>query len=62
MDDKHHPRWVRRTVVQKGGLKGALVVVDVIQKHIEKRLRQLEALLMAPTVTIVVVTLGLFLR
>ena len=47
---------------QKGGLKGALVVVEVIQKHIEKRLRQLEALLMAPTATIVVVALGLFLR
>ena len=27
MDDKHHPRWVRRTVVSKRGLKGALVVV-----------------------------------
>ena len=28
MDDKHHPRWVRRTAVsKKRGLKGALVVV-----------------------------------
>jgi hypothetical protein len=27
MDDKHHPRWVRRTAVSKRGLKGALVVV-----------------------------------
>ena len=27
MDDKHHPRSVRRTVVSKRGLKGALVVV-----------------------------------
>ena len=27
MDDKHHPWWVRRTVVSKRGLKGALVVV-----------------------------------
>ena len=27
MDDKLHPRWVRRTVVSKRGLKGALVVV-----------------------------------
>ena len=27
MDDKHHPRWVRRTVVSKRGLKGTLVVV-----------------------------------
>ena len=24
---KHHPQWVRRTVVSKRGLKGALVVV-----------------------------------
>ena len=62
MDGKYHPRWVRRTAVSKRGLKGALVVVDVIQKHIEKRLRQLEALLMAPTVTVVAVGLGLFLR
>jgi hypothetical protein len=30
MYDKHHPRWVRRTVVSKRGLKGALVVVDGI--------------------------------
>ena len=28
MDDKHHPRLVRRTLVSKRGLKGALVVVD----------------------------------
>ena len=27
MDDKHHPRWVRRTAVSKRGLKGSLVVV-----------------------------------
>ena len=27
MNDKHHPRWVRRTVVSKRGLKEALVVV-----------------------------------
>ena len=27
MYDKHHPQWVRRTVVSKRGLKGALVVV-----------------------------------
>ena len=27
MDDKHHPRWVRRTAVSKRELKGALVVV-----------------------------------
>jgi len=27
MDDKHHPRWVRRTAVSKRRLKGALVVV-----------------------------------
>jgi hypothetical protein len=27
MDDKHHPRWVRRTAFSKRGLKGALVVV-----------------------------------
>jgi len=32
MDDKHHPRWVRRTVVSKRGLKGALVgVVKVVE-------------------------------
>ena len=27
MYNKHHPQWVRRTVVSKRGLKGALVVV-----------------------------------
>jgi hypothetical protein len=27
MDDKHYPRWVRRTAVSKRGLKGMLVVV-----------------------------------
>jgi hypothetical protein len=27
MDDKHHPRWVRRAAISKRGLKGALVVV-----------------------------------
>ena len=28
MDDKHYPRWVRRTAVSKRGLKGSLVVVE----------------------------------
>ena len=28
MNDKHHPRWDRRTAVSKRGLKGALVVAD----------------------------------
>ena len=27
MNDKHHPLWVRRTVVSKRELKGALVIV-----------------------------------
>jgi hypothetical protein len=30
MDDKHHPRWVRRTAVSKRGLKGSLNVVVLI--------------------------------
>ena len=28
MDDKHHPRWVRRTAASKRGLKETLVVVE----------------------------------
>ena len=27
IDDKHYPRWVRRTAVSKRELKGSLVVV-----------------------------------
>ena len=30
MYDKHPPRWVQRTAVSKRGLKGSLVVVEMV--------------------------------
>ena len=68
--DKHHPWWVRRSVVSKRGLKGTLVVVDLsaaikaVEKLdiLDKRLWRLEAMLMASTLCVVVAAVSLFMR
>ncbi len=64
------PQWVRRTVVSKRGLKGALVVCDVptaiwvVERldGLDKRLWRLEAMVMASTLRVVVAAATVFMQ
>ena len=70
MDDKHHPGGFDEQRFQKGGLKGAFVVVDVsaaiwaVEKldGLDKRLWRLEAMVMTSTLCVVVAAATVFMR